>query len=123
MFSEMAGQNPEAHRLCVLDFRAYPFLGSRRQFQVCQPVLVPSYPWLLDYLREQRVTEIAVQPINDPLGAHTNRYRWAYVWLREHPEAFSPLAEGSSLALFRVDLSQAREQEGNPDRHRAEIGQ
>src|SRR5262249_55147126 len=37
VFTALATRDRAPERICVLDFRPYPFFGSRRQHYVCQP--------------------------------------------------------------------------------------
>jgi hypothetical protein len=87
VFTDLAQRDPAATRICVLEYRYYPFFGSRRQYSVCRPIKAFSYPWLLEFLRERQANAIACT-LDDPFTL--GRYRGASVWLREHPEIFVP---------------------------------
>jgi hypothetical protein len=107
----------ESVRPCILHHQAYPFFGSRRQFRVCQPTHLPSYPWLEESLRRQEATVVVVEGIGDPASASTNRYRWGYRWALEHPDVFVLLDRRAGQALFRVRLPAPAEGNG-PRRER-----
>lgn len=101
--ANMSAQDPAETRICVLDYQPYPYLGSARQFHLCQPIFVPSPSWLLRYMHENRVTMIIVRRIERPSPTDLDRFRWAFRWLMEHPTVFTFVGEGSTLVLFHVD--------------------
>jgi hypothetical protein len=84
------------------DVLAEVYPGKRRQFRVCQPVHLPSYGCLEQYLYHRGATHLVVEASEDPASASTNRYRWGYRWAREHPDVFVPLDRRAGQALFRV---------------------
>lgn len=86
--------------ICVLDHRAYPFFGSRRQFRVCQPVYVPSSPWLIDYFHEQDVCFVASRPKRQFAGWHL--FDHFNESLHQNPAVFQPIHKDRDLVLFRV---------------------
>jgi hypothetical protein len=92
----------DGSRVCVLDYRPYPFFGSRRRIAVCQPLGVPSRPWLLEYYRVQGV-DFVVVVVRDPFSR--GRYEGLHDWHRKHPEWFEPLGSGPGAWLFRVERS------------------
>lgn len=90
----LSRQVPGGTPICVLDYRSYPFFGSRRQFPVVQPLWVPSYPWLRTYLRDRGVRLVAARVEEHADATAWNRYRWTAQWLRKHAEAFLPVQTG-----------------------------
>jgi hypothetical protein len=111
---EQEEAGPEPVRPCVLNHQVYPFFGSRRQFRVCQPVHVPSYRSLEQYLRRRRATVLVVEAIDEPAPNSLNRYRWGYRWASEHPDVFVPLARRAGQMLFRVQFPASAEGNGPP---------
>jgi hypothetical protein len=101
--SALATCEPGATRLCVLDYLYYPFFGSDRRFRVCQPFWIPSYPWLVKYVRAHRVTVVVV--VKQDFYAH-GRFRTAHALLDEHPEVFEPAGQFELLSVFRVRREQ-----------------
>jgi hypothetical protein len=99
MFTQLAEKDPAGTRLCVLGYRYYPFFGSRRQFRVSRPHWVPSYEALLRYLDEHAATEVAALRADH---LPTRRYDGKCGWLRDHPELFSCVLEGSNYVVFDV---------------------
>jgi hypothetical protein len=85
IFTELARRDPPATRICVMEYRYYPFFGSRRQFSTCRPMKAFSYPWLLEFLQERQANAVACT-LSDPFTL--GRYRGVSVWLRDHPEIF-----------------------------------
>jgi hypothetical protein len=98
--SRILRMNPATARICTLTYRYYPLFGSRRQFQVCRPYWLPSYEALLTYLRDHDVSLVIAQ-LNDPSALR--RYSGKCDWLREHPDLFLPLQNGSQYFICRVD--------------------
>jgi hypothetical protein len=107
--SALSACEPRATRLCVLDYRYYPFFGSDRRFHVCQPFWIPSYPWLVKYVHDHCVTVVVV--LNQDPFAH-GRFRTAHAWLEEHPEVFEPAGTFEELSVFRVRGEQAEPSTG-----------
>jgi hypothetical protein len=99
VFSMLAARAPAASRLCVLDYEHYPFFGSDRRFRVCQPFRVPSYPWLLDYIRQRDVAIVVA--LNEDSFTY-GRFHHIRGWLEEHPDVFQPTKTFATLSVFRV---------------------
>jgi hypothetical protein len=59
LFTALAPSDRAPERICVLDFRPYPFFGSRRQHRVCQPHRPSSAADFYDYILDHDVTLIA----------------------------------------------------------------
>ena len=102
IFTRLESSARPGVRICVLDFRPYPFFGSRRQFKVYQPILLPPRPSFFEHLRAHQVELLAVLTDLDPFPQDLNRYRWAFCWASEAPRQFSLLEEGPALSLFEV---------------------
>jgi hypothetical protein len=99
-FTRLAERDPATMRICVCDYRYYPFLGSSRQFRACRPQWLPTYPRLLQYLCEHDATFIAVrQPDYFPNG----RYEGVKSWLDSHPSLFELVQQDGQYTLFRVN--------------------
>ncbi|MGH7171659.1 MAG: hypothetical protein ACRELG_15390 [Gemmataceae bacterium] len=56
LFTSLAAVENAPERICVLDFRPYPFFGSRRQHYVCQPHRPSAAADFYDFLLDHRVT-------------------------------------------------------------------
>jgi len=93
-------KEPETCRICVLDYRAYPFFGSRRQFQLCQPMFIPSPSWLMDYMQTQDVQFVAARPRR--LDGNWHLFVHFEECLRDHPAVFHGPIRDNNLALFRI---------------------
>ncbi len=98
-FRHLADDDPDGARVCVLDYRSYPFFGSARQFRVCQPLYVPSPDGLLDYLRSRRATLVAAAPGERHQG--WNYFLWFDECRAHHPDSFRPLDSEGRFSLFR----------------------
>lgn len=95
-YSALAERTPAV--ICVLDHRAYPFFGSRRQFRVCQPMYVPSSVWLLTYLQERDVRLVAIRLDRRGQGWHV--FEHFDVCLAEDPRRFRRVPGEGQLAVF-----------------------
>jgi hypothetical protein len=102
VFRAMDVRDPAGIRPCVLEYWTYPWFGSRRQFRVCQPVLVPSYSLLDVYLGREQCSLLVVKKMKNPELEGLYRYKWGYHWASHHPERFGLEAEGASVAVFRI---------------------
>ncbi|GIW96028.1 MAG: hypothetical protein KatS3mg110_4069 [Pirellulaceae bacterium] len=90
---------PTTERICVCDDRYYPFLGSRRQFDVCRPLWLPDYDSLLAYVRTYGVTVIAARNSD---ASPRRRYAAVKGWLDAHPETFQPYYQDEVFTVVRV---------------------
>jgi hypothetical protein len=61
VFTALADPSRPPETICVLDFRLYPFFGSRRQHHVCQPHKPSSAAEFYDYLRNHNVSLVAAR--------------------------------------------------------------
>ena len=59
LFTALDGPGRKPECICVLDFRPYPFFGSKRQHHVCQPHRPRDAAAFYDYLLAHRVTLVA----------------------------------------------------------------
>jgi hypothetical protein len=100
MFSVASRWNPERERICVCDERYYPFLGSRRQFDVCRPLWTPDHAAFLRYLQQNAVT-IVVTRERDPGGLP--RYVDVMDWITSPGGVFSRLHQDHLYTAVRVD--------------------
>jgi hypothetical protein len=92
LFRYLNETQPAGSRICVLDFRSYPFFGSSRQFRVCQPRRIRSREDLDEYVRSRGVTIIAARfDTRLPLRGWQTCWRW----LAEDDSAFVPLRNRS----------------------------
>lgn len=101
IFSQL-GTAQDGERVCVLDYRPYPFFGSRRQYRVCQPHLLSSSEAMLDYLRSHEATVLAV--LAPGIALPTNRFGCGHRWVAEYPAAFTPWQQSHWFHLFRANL-------------------
>jgi len=88
-------------KICVLEYRAYPFFGSRRQHRLCQPLYVHSPEWLLRYLRENNVS-LVVGIRNRPPGPGC--FPWFDECRARYPAAFAEIKDvsgGFSVFAFK----------------------
>jgi hypothetical protein len=99
LFSYLEREAPDNARFCVLDYRVYPFFGSRRQFSVCQPQTVPSYSGWVRYLQEQEVDFVAARFDRDLGHRGWGRCR---PWLSADPASFLLLEDPWPYAAYRV---------------------
>ncbi|MCI0377424.1 MAG: hypothetical protein L0215_07450 [Gemmataceae bacterium] len=89
-----------APKLCVCDYRYYPFFGSRRDTWAHRPLWLPDAEALYDYLRRHSIELIVT------LQADTyvqRRYVNVRQWLDDDPALFSLDWEDGKHALFRVN--------------------
>jgi hypothetical protein len=106
VFTDLAGREPSATRVCVLDYRGYPFFGSRRQYRLCQPEKAFSYPWLVQYLRDHDVNVVAGM-LYEPRVV--GRFRDVSLWIRDHPRVFVTQQEDGGYIWSTVDRAQLLE--------------
>ncbi len=99
VYAQVAALDPDRERIAVCDYRYYPFLGSRRQFDVCRPLWLPDHAALLDYLDDQRVTIVVARP-RDPQAKRW--YARFHGWISDHPDHFETIHENSEYILVRV---------------------
>lgn len=89
-------------RPCVLFYRPYPFLGSRRQVHFCNLIFISSCDSFYEYLRTNGVTTVSVEPFENPSSTDLSRYQYVKAWLRADPARFVPLTlPGSRVEVFR----------------------
>ncbi len=102
-FSVLEQADPASIRLCVHDYRGYPFFGSRRQIRVCQPYYAPGSGWLMDYLRANHATHIAVRKAPSEIAAKVGLYFWWFdQCLAGYPDRFAKLCEGDVFTFFAI---------------------
>ncbi len=65
-FTTLTSYDPQRERIAVFDYRYYPFLGSRRQYNVCRPLWIPTPERLLEYVDREGITLLA------PRRSHRN---------------------------------------------------
>jgi hypothetical protein len=106
VFTDLAERDPSTIRLCALNYRYYPFFGSRRQVRLCRPMKAISYEWLTKYLREQRVN-VVVSVMHD--YRIYGRYCDASLWIRDHPEVFIGQQEDNHFVWARIDRDKLAE--------------
>jgi len=92
--------DPSLNRICVCEFRYYPFFGSRRQFHVARPLWVPTYPRLATYLRNHQTT-IVITKYYD--SSKQQRYENVPEWLTTNPQAFQILYSDDVWIVARVN--------------------
>ncbi len=102
IFTHLAEARGDTQRVCVLDYRSYPYVGSKRSIRVCQPVWVRSYPWLVHYLEKQEVTLVITCAKDEERATAWKRYGGIERLLREQPQVFVPFREGPTLSVFRI---------------------
>ena len=99
VFTHLASADFDGVRILVLDYRSYPFYGSKRQHHVINPRGFATDQPLLESIHEHRasiVTALGQQ------GYAVDRYRGAFELLTSDKEKFSPLVE--SWPLIVVEL-------------------
>lgn len=102
-FTALARLDLRNERICVCDYRYYPFLGSRRQFNVCRPLWLPDYSHLLQYLQDRKVTLLVVRfkDVNPQ-----RRYAGVREWITARPQLFQPVYENRNYTIVRVDAAE-----------------
>lgn len=103
--------NPADTRICALAYRYYPFFGSRRQFQVCRPLWLPTYASLLEYLARHRSTVVITAPAQEGF----DRYGRVASWLPEHPQTFFLQEKGAYWQAWRVSAEQLAQELSTSD--------
>jgi hypothetical protein len=99
-FGHLARTDPGGRMICVLDYRSYPFFGSRREFRVVHPFHVGDCDRLAKRLVFRRITHVAVRRDPSSAGPH---YRSASEWVASRGDLFKPVQARSSLSLYEVD--------------------
>ncbi len=100
VYSRLAARDPATTSICSLNYRYYPFFGSRRQFRVARPLWVPTYDALGDYLRAHDST-VVVAILHDPFP--NGRYREAHRWLAERSGLFPEIQRDWAFLICAVD--------------------
>ena len=93
--------------LCVLDYRLFPFFGVRRQYRVCQPERIPSYLWLLDYLRTEKAGFLVVRSQVPEVPAGWDAYAHPEAWMPARTDELELIHEDGTYKLYRVRLDTA----------------
>lgn len=107
VFSRLDELGESASRLGCLDFNSMPFLGPRRSVRLYQPRPVPSYDWLVRYLRRHRIQYVVVSTINaSPTGWDV--YAGMKDLLDEHYPEFRVDHRDWSFTLYRFDAGAHR---------------
>lgn len=102
-FTSVSSLDPNSERICVCDYRYYPFFGSHRQYNVCRPLWIPSDLQLVEYIRKREVTLLVVPDADrNPHRRYTNARQWA----AERAGVFEPWHKGYRYTLFRVHRDQ-----------------
>jgi hypothetical protein len=91
--------SPESDRVCVLDQKCYPFMGSRRQFQVFQRVYIPSPDSLMVMLEHHQISIIVVRLNMN--STEWNGFKGFDECLARHPHRFELIAASARLAVYR----------------------
>jgi hypothetical protein len=102
MFTTAGQWDPVRERICVCDDRYYPFLGSRRQFDVCRPLWTREYAGFLDYLHRNRATIVVARNL-DP--SSQDRYLHARGWVTSNAELFTVLYGDHRYTAARVNAA------------------
>lgn len=86
------------HVISILDYRYYPYFGSRRQYRVIQPVYVYSPEWLIEFLEENKVNIVGTKlHWQSPIR---NRFQGFDECLLLHPDRFREISRSSNFALY-----------------------
>jgi hypothetical protein len=64
VFAAMSEWDAANERICVCDYRYYPFLGSRRQYSVCRPLWIPTPDDLAAYVAAQQATVVIARTLD-----------------------------------------------------------
>jgi 2-polyprenyl-3-methyl-5-hydroxy-6-metoxy-1,4-benzoquinol methylase len=83
----------------VLDYRYYPFLGSRRQFHVVRPFHVADEYSFFSQLVSREIEVVSVIR-NDPF--RYGRYVGSAKWPGRHPQIFTPLGSGGNFDVYSI---------------------
>ena len=84
----------------VVDYRCYPFFGSRHQFRVIRPAKILSKSALLAFLVGHRIDIVSVEREDDPRMA--GRYRGAGGWAQEDRQLLTKIFDGVNFDVYRV---------------------
>lgn len=113
-FTRMDQAQMREARVYVLDYRSYPFFGSRRQYTVCNPFSAVSYREEADRVRAWGADLVVIrQEIDPPWG----RYRDTEHWFSDRPDEFHPFDIGFFLAVFQSDSAALRADRGRQQSH------
>ena len=88
-------------RLCVVDYRYYPFIGSKRETSVCRPLWFASDEDFLEFLDMQNATKVVLPSL--PGGTHL-RYRDTRYWFESQVQGFEYLHVDNKFVLVRMPL-------------------
>lgn len=105
VFEELFRFDQQDERICVCDYRYYPFLGSHRQFDVCRPLWLPDKAFFFRYLDEQHCT---LTVINSSGLDTQGRYVGAPHWIAAHADVFVLLIESRRYRVFRIDRARLK---------------
>jgi hypothetical protein len=109
VFTALAAPDRPRETICVLDFRPYPFFGSRRQHHVCQPRRPYSASEFCEYVCVHHVTLVAARFDFD---LRARGWEDCQSYLEETYSVFTPVETPSwPYAIFRVGTAFRREGE------------
>lgn len=85
VFAYIQDHLKEGDTICVIDQLPYPWFGSQRQFEMCQPIGIRSYPQFRAFLDARGVNLVVAR--YDRLARWREWYSYD-PWLKNHPEVF-----------------------------------
>lgn len=98
-FSRIEHSVPDGSSIFVLDYRPYPFFGSRRQFKVDNPAGPVTYQSALLRVESRGAVLAAIRKEIDPPWSH---YRGTEQFFFDRPGDFRPFDLGVFLSVFEV---------------------
>jgi hypothetical protein len=99
----------DSQRLFVMQERCYPFLGSRRENVVFQPVYVPSADALLEFLDANAIDAVVVRPSKPTPG--WGRFLWFDECKQLYPDRFQRILQSVGCATYEVQKTVATKDE------------
>lgn len=99
VFSVMSELDPKAERICVCDYRYYPFFGSRRQYWVCRPLWIPTPESLMEYVDQWNATIVVARTYD--IGAQ-QRYAGVVDGITSRPDKFEVFFNDDRYIAARV---------------------
>jgi hypothetical protein len=91
------------HKICLLDYRPYPFFGSDRGVRILNPLQEPNRDQLVQYLIENGATYLILRPGAENESPAWHRFREATKEFSDsHPERFEYLYQSSDFSVYYV---------------------
>lgn len=99
LLQELETLRPTVTRVCVCDYRYYPFFGSRRQFRLCRPLWVRSQKSFEGYLLKQEADLLVIIKDDEFPG----RYARIIHAIRSRSSTFVLIHDLPRHSVFRIN--------------------